>query len=582
LTFKDREAMSFLRPACSPVDPAALDRRLQRRLWSAGIFAALFFFWLFFNHANPATRKVVSDLSGLLGSSLAAAWCFWPRAASSPAALGFWKRLKGRQWGADMIGLYFVSYSLGMVYWTYAELILKQDAPFPCPADIFYLSGSVCLMAGILLLPAHKTPASLRGRVLLDGLMIMMAHISFSWYFILGPNLLASATSAFAKVVTLSYPLTDLAMLVCLLIMMARSPAARQRSIRLTLTWGLVITIVADAVYGYMTLKNTYASGNLVDVGWPLGQLLMAAGIASLRASWSAAHNEEAAESAEPQQTPILWRSLLPYAFVPAMAGLLIYTVTHKGDENLQPGVYIGSAVLLGLVLLRQVFALLENHRLYRELEGKNTQMAMYASNLESANGELRRTQQQLLNNNQELAQANGRLKALATCDGMTGLPNHRTFQERLREELAQSQTTGSPLSLLLMDVDKFKHYNDTYGHPAGDEALRIVARLLRENVRPADLPARYGGEEFAVLLPDADYAETLQLAEQIRAAVEAHTFPHRAVTLSIGAVTWGMASNDPEKLIFSADQALYAAKNSGRNRVHMAGADSELLRRAA
>lgn len=178
---------------------------------------------------------------------------------------------------------------------------------------------------------------------------------------------------------------------------------------------------------------------------------------------------------------------------------------------------------------------------------------------------------EELHRSHEQIEAANRRLQALATTDGMTGLANHRAFQEQLRIELATADSTGRPLSLLLIDVDQFKSYNDTFGHPAGDEVLRGLARLIRENVRVGDYTARYGGEEFAILLPDTTEEAAVEIGERLRIVVAGHNFPCRQVTLSIG-----VARNEPlpaasETLVARADKALYAAKNGGRNRVVIA-----------
>jgi diguanylate cyclase (GGDEF)-like protein len=171
---------------------------------------------------------------------------------------------------------------------------------------------------------------------------------------------------------------------------------------------------------------------------------------------------------------------------------------------------------------------------------------------------------------------AEATLKALAASDGLTGLANRRSFDQTLAMEWSRAQRTKKPLSLLFADVDHFKLYNDLHGHQKGDECLRAIAAVLSENTLwPADLPARYGGEEFATIMPETDHKGARKVAERLRDVVSELQLNHGAlgvgpfVTLSIGIATQ-VPSEDfcPDWLLKQADQALYAAKHSGRNRV--------------
>ena len=178
---------------------------------------------------------------------------------------------------------------------------------------------------------------------------------------------------------------------------------------------------------------------------------------------------------------------------------------------------------------------------------------------------------------NAQLSEANARLLEAAHTDGLTGLCNRRAFEETLAEEVAKSLEEGRPLSLVMIDVDEFKAFNDQFGHLAGDEALRRVGRILAAVCRPEDQPARYGGEEFALLLADADADRATALAERIRGAVEAAPWEHRAITVSLGVAI--LREGDGRALVAEADAALYAAKGGGRNQVRHASRSSPDLR---
>jgi diguanylate cyclase (GGDEF)-like protein len=173
----------------------------------------------------------------------------------------------------------------------------------------------------------------------------------------------------------------------------------------------------------------------------------------------------------------------------------------------------------------------------------------------------------------------------LATIDGLTGLTNHRTFQGRLDEHLAQAQRYGKKISLLLCDIDHFKLVNDTYGHPAGDLVLRGVARTLAREARATDVVARYGGEEFAIVMPETDAAGALVIAERIRERVGRIVFETEQgslrVTLSLGIATLPEDATRKAELVERADGALYHAKRHGRNR-SVTAASLRAPRRAA
>jgi diguanylate cyclase (GGDEF)-like protein len=161
-----------------------------------------------------------------------------------------------------------------------------------------------------------------------------------------------------------------------------------------------------------------------------------------------------------------------------------------------------------------------------------------------------------------------GELEKRSITDSLTGLMNRGYIEERLIEEMNRASRYRFPMSLLMIDVDHFKSYNDSYGHPAGDVALRLVAGVLKRTLRAADVAARYGGEEFAVLLPQTPVEQASWIAERIRQRVERTEFPKRQVTISLGVAGFSNEFDEPKDWITAADMALYEAKEHGRNQV--------------
>ncbi len=175
------------------------------------------------------------------------------------------------------------------------------------------------------------------------------------------------------------------------------------------------------------------------------------------------------------------------------------------------------------------------------------------------------------LANQVAIAIDNARLYRYAVTDEMTKLYNHRYFQQRLDEELLRADRYEDQISLLILDVDHFKHFNDTYGHPEGDRVLKTVARLIEKSVREIDIPARYGGEEFVVICPGKAGTSALVPAERIRKAIEAFDFRingvHVPITVSLGAACYPENATTKAELIKKSDTALYYSKENGRNR---------------
>ncbi len=172
-----------------------------------------------------------------------------------------------------------------------------------------------------------------------------------------------------------------------------------------------------------------------------------------------------------------------------------------------------------------------------------------------------------LLNDHKtQLKMTNARLEELVDTDGLTGVKNYRAFRERLTHEYDRAMRYGGGLSLVMIDVDRFKRYNDTFGHPEGDEVLKRVASMLQNSLRSTDMVARYGGEEFVILLPNTDRIGAVTMAERFRKELQNAEWEHSPITASFGVSTLTPATPEKEIIVDEADKALYFAKQSGRN----------------
>jgi diguanylate cyclase (GGDEF)-like protein len=244
-------------------------------------------------------------------------------------------------------------------------------------------------------------------------------------------------------------------------------------------------------------------------------------------------------------------RLLVATVVVPFVLGWLLLLGQRERLYDIQLGVAIMTAstiaVLVALVMLTaRLLNRIDSHR--------------------------RQAQAQVSALNAELAVANKHLENLAYHDALTGVPNRRTFDERFERELLRARRYKRDLALLLIDIDNFKRVNDVHGHPAGDRALQTVAGIIASRIRSSDWVARYGGEEFAVVLPETDADGAKRIAEQLRLAVEDKRIQAEGdklgMTISIGIASLCEQVASVQAMIEQADQAMYAAKQGGRNQV--------------
>ena len=395
----------------------------------------------------------------------------------------------------------------------YINHYLRNDLTYPAIADAFYLLHYPLVTAGLIVLIRRRSPhRDLPG--LLDVASLAVVAAMLSWVFLIAPQteasepLLVTATS-------LAYPVLDLAMLavaVRLILGGGSRPAAF-----FLLVGNLAVIMTADSIYVLQQLSGSYSgAGNYLDAVWLLGNVLVGA---------AALHPTMSVLSEQPEDPPgSLGLGRIAVLCIAALvAPATLWIQDRRGELDHVAAIALACALLFVLTIARLAVLVVEQRR-------------------------------------------------LAITDALTGLRSRRFLDAQLPLEVARAERSGGAVALLLVDVDHFKSINDSFGHPAGDRALIEVASRLRVGSRTGDVLARYGGEEFALLMPVFGTDRLAAVAERLRREVARTPIAVLAgvrveLTVSIGAAGYPEHGHSPTELIEVADRALYAAKESGRDR---------------
>ena len=366
---------------------ALLRRTLNSGARVIGAYTMLYVLWLIVRPGSKEVYSLVSNAVLLAGMVLPLPWCF----AREKRA---WGARQTGVWGASFLfGLATASWAVGQCVWMYYEHILHDPAPYPSLADAGFLGVYPFLLAAILRLHAQRRAAG-RVRLILDGLVLLAAAVTFSWRFLLGPIMLQSEASLLGKCVGAAYPLADLVLMFCLFTLPfygregSGSGTLVRRVAVVLLSLGIAVVIITDTIYAYQALHNTYVSGTLLMAGWPLGYLLIGLGARVLRLVAAESSGEGATKGKRRDvdvvhEAPFFWHSLLSQLLLSAV-GVLVVGVARSHHENQYDfGVYLGACVLLSLTLARQVVLTLENSGLYHSLR-------MALQDLEKVNRQIR------------------------------------------------------------------------------------------------------------------------------------------------------------------------------------------------
>jgi PAS domain S-box-containing protein len=504
-----------------------------RAFWRAAamivLFNGLLVAWVLLRPGSGAMLALVVNSAEFVGPLLVLPLCFggllrrmWGRGASQtdvgPAAVTI-----GWRWAPVLLGLGIVSWVLGQIVFTFYEWVLDQPPPLPSLADVGYLSVYPFFLLGILLLPARPVPVASRARLALDGLMIMTAAVTFSWYFILGPVMQQGTETTLAKAVGTAYPLADIVLIACLVILASRPEEQTLLPTVRLLALGLTLIVVADSNFAYWSLHDAYATGTLPDVGWSLGYMLVALGAFAARlaptgeAATSPDESVDTPRTASPLPEQRVWPSLLPYALAPAVGVLLVYAWrTSDGDSSLATGVYLGGALLIGLMLLRQVLTIVENARLYNRLQRTYRQVEQKNDQLVRSQSELRRQKEYF-----EALVLNSPV-AIATMDLDANVVSWNPAAERLFG-YSQDEAVGRSIDDLVAETPEIRAEVLKYTQQlSSDSRVDAVTRRSRKDGTLVDVellavPVTVGGERVGTYAMYHDITDRKRMEEEVR-----------------------------------------------------------------
>lgn len=472
-------------------------------LFSAAVILA-YAAWVLFIPYSPHDERIVSSIAIILLALIFTGFSFH---------LSRQKQFEARQRRSWLIlSLAIASWAIGECIWFYYESILGVS-PTPSLADFFFLLFWGLSFAGVTSFPFH--PVSKKERILLwlDFAIIMTTGFIVVWYFVMASIQFGSLINSIAII----YPVAALLVFAAVIALIQRDSKQVARKVLLCLAAGMLCNITVGILFAYFEIHQNTHYDVYLNILWLLSLLCMLIAV-SLHTTWDLAL-DVIIRRGNPGP-PLLLRKALPYVAIAIALLLLAYSVTSGSVPKYRLYVVLfGSLILVALVSLRQHFLLRENQRLYQEME------------------------------------------RLAITDSLTGVFNRHFVNEMLRRETERTKRHLQPFAVLLIDVDGFKKYNDTFGHLQGDVALKRIALLLQAEIRSSDILGRYGGDEFVAILYESEREGAERVAQKMKKAIKnAELGTKMGVTIGI---SFFRASMTADQLLQEADQDLYLQKSN-------------------
>jgi diguanylate cyclase len=439
--------------------------------------------------------------------------------------------------------------------------IVSRNFPknFSVLANIFWFVSILLCLSSLVFTNSLRQNSTRIGIVqfIFDILIVMAVVTSISWHFILQPIVTTSyGDGILILLFNLSYPIGNLVMLFAILSLYYSSKSLLPKKALLLFIFGLSILFYANMNYLYVTINGVYQVGSWYDPLWTIALLIL--GLASFYYNEKTELNFSGKEPIQIKGKFRVWLSfklMLPYFCVMIIFGFMI----SHGYLKIN-GLVIGSVVATLLIIIRQILTLVQNNELLEQTQELNKQLELKV---------IQRTQE-LNNKNLELEQTIQKVEFIAYHDSLTLLTNRRYFEEKLLQAIEENKFSSNKLSILFIDLDRFKFINDTLGHSVGDLLLQKVGQILQKNVGEGNIVSRQGGDEFMILLKNTSKQDTEIIAKNIVSDLENSININGKeiyITSSIGIAMYPKNGNIVDTLIKRADMAMYIAKEQGKNR---------------
>lgn len=430
------------------------------------------------------------------------------------------------RWAWFMFSLGALSHVLAEGTLLYIGLGSQAD-PVSRTANLFSVLYYPLTMIGLLIFPLVFVPRKERGILWLDLAIVIMFFAMVLWYFLLAAPIL-SADQTTSQYFAIVYAVGDYLILAAIIALIQRDLTRAARWILGFMALAIISAAVADSLFAYYELMHIPYLMAYLNILW-----LSAAQFQMLAAARQIASGPDMLNDPPARFSPFrhLFSLALPYLAIIIGLALLAITIYANPVLNARSaGLLVGAYSLVGLVLLRQYVVLRENVRLYQTM------------------------------------------RRIAWTDSLTGVYNRHFFHEMLPREIERAQRYHHQLSVLLLDIDDFKKFNDAHGHLRGDIALKNIARLFSNQLRSSDIIARFGGDEFVVILPEANRRRASAIAHRISDAVDAHSLEKSGLSVSIGVASFRPGLT-PEQLLDEADKDMYHHKQIAKKEAVSAAA---------